>query len=297
MTQRLIPIGLLSLICTACEPIEIHVTLEDAAAPSPDTAESPNSEVSSPEEPSAHEEPNSWEPVAVPENELNCSDLPAYEGSLAISSQEDLDALTDEYGSINDLTLEGPDISSLEQLRCFSEIEHLIIDGVSASYLSLDEMDNLGSLEVHNSQLQRINIPNLEQTHRLWIFDNPHLQSIHLPNTIETTGRIRIYDNPSLNNLNLYSLHETIELRLRDNSSLTEISLPWLQRVSGHTEFSGNDALERINLCRCLRPLEAVSPSLKAHCSQRWICFHWSMLVTPSQAICQAQDSSSQKLD
>ena len=260
MPQRLIPIGILSLICSACEPIEINLVLDDTVELSPTDSEdteliddplsehSEQNETVSDSDPDEPQPQDEWEPIEVPPSDLDCSDRELWQGNITISTQAELDSLTLEYGGVTgNLRLESEDIVSLEQLRCFTQIEHLYIDGVSAPTLLLDETEQLSSLNVSNSSIQSINIPNVEIIQSAQIYDNLHLQEFVLLNTVDANGNIHFIDNPSINKINLYSLQESSNIRIENNSSLIHFQAPWLQRGNGNIHFILNDSLEQIS--------------------------------------------------
>jgi hypothetical protein len=153
-------------------------------------------------------------------------------GNMTLRTVEDARAFGELYTSASKITIEGQELTNLDDLKC---------------------LESAFMIEMIDTAVERVDLPSLTDLHYLYVFDNPQLRVVSLPQAEVTT--LRLYDNPQLSyfsmptteyvnaaifrndrliEVDLRSLTEAKTLQLEDNPSLQSLHVPNLVEVDNY---------------------------------------------------------------
>jgi len=185
------------------------------------------------------------------QTDTSCKSPEKREENITIHSADDFDKLPtgcwDLYGS---LTLQGSDITSLDQLGQLVGVNNLFVTNTKLTTLDAKEpLHVYGSVSITgNSKLT--DLDNLEVEHaedlavQVTVEDNAVLDSVTgLSDLTRIEGDLTITGNPKLSSLSLRQLTAVDgTTRIADNAALTSVDLGKLQSVH-RVELTNNTAL------------------------------------------------------
>jgi hypothetical protein len=202
------------------------------------------------------------ESVGLGSGEAACLPAFSYAGALQrpyiAGKQEDLAwILKCGVGRGISVAIRG-DVESLEGFADVESMQSLIVEGARLRSLKgLENMTSLVTLELVDTQLSEVNLPNLQRLSVLVVSNNSSLRSIKLE--AASTRRIHVSSNPVLTEISVpaqlpHRYSDALDVvRLTDNPNLKQFTLGEIEELtglvienSGLTDLTGFASLEAI---------------------------------------------------
>jgi hypothetical protein len=219
------------------------------------------------------EDPEEESPIVEDEPEnlppIDCEEGEHTPGDMVLRTVEEARAFGELYTSASRITIEGHDLTNLDDLRCLESAWMIEMVDTAVERVELPSLTQLQYLWANeNSQLRVVSLP-LAEVADVRLNDNPRVRKLQLPaaesvrhvaitsndklvqvdlRSVTEAGNVSLDNNPKLAKLRMKHLEESSSSLLVTNTGLQSLDLPSLTTVGGHLIVQDNSALEEVVL-------------------------------------------------